>query len=242
MKTIVITGAAGGIGGAIVDKFLSNGVKVIGLDIQETVSTLSSNPNYQGFVVDVKSYEQLAEVAKKLNKVDYVVTSAGIALADESQVNGGLSLPSAKVFAESVELNLNTHYNALLAFLPNLQAAEGDRSVTFISSVNAIQGFGLPAYSSAKSGLAGLVTSTCGILGKDGIRVNSVLPGTTPTPATIKEWAYKPNHWDDILVGVPLNKLGTPEDVAETVFAVATQLTHISGTSLIVDGGQTVSR
>jgi nucleoside-diphosphate-sugar epimerase len=50
MKTLVITGAAGEIGGAIVDKFLSSGVKVIGLDIHETVSTLSSNPNYQGFV------------------------------------------------------------------------------------------------------------------------------------------------------------------------------------------------
>jgi len=241
-QTYLITGAAGGIGTAICTKLLDENHTVLGIDINSTVSTLFPGHNFTGIQADVLDAKELAQIAESIGDIHHIITSSGIALPSESQNNKGFGIPTPEVFAESVNLNLISHYNILHAFLPNLMRASGNRSVTLVSSINAIQGFGLPAYSSAKAGLSGLVVSLVKTLGSHGIRINALLPGTTPTPATLEEWAHVPDHWETMKANAPLKKLGTPEDIANSALALTQLMTHVTGQCIVVDGGQVVGR
>jgi NAD(P)-dependent dehydrogenase (short-subunit alcohol dehydrogenase family) len=74
------------------------------------------------------------------------------------------------------------------------------------------------------------------------VRVNVVAPGTIPTPSTRKEWAHVPDHFDRMAASVPIGRLGEPEDVAAAFLSLARDLRHVSGQTLIVDGGQSRGR
>jgi 3-oxoacyl-[acyl-carrier protein] reductase len=118
----------------------------------------------------------------------------------------------------------------------------GDRSVTFTSSWNALTGAGMPAYSAAKAGLIGLMHALTGPLGADGIRVNVVAPGTVVTPRTQRIWASDVGHFERLADTTALGRLGAPVDIARTFVALATELTHVTGQVIVVDGGQMVKR
>lgn len=90
--------------------------------------------------------------------------------------------------------------------------------------------------------MIGLVNAMAPALGTRGIRINAVAPGTTPTPSTLAEWAHVPTHFDDMASGVPLGRLGAPEDIATTFLVLARDLRHVTGQCIVVDGGQTVER
>jgi L-rhamnose 1-dehydrogenase len=194
----------------------------------------------QSIEVDVTDSSALAEIAASLGPISHLVTVAGGALDAETTTTDGLVPTSC--WEDSIRVNLTSAYGTLYAFAPNLQAAHGDRSVTFISSINAIQGYGLVAYSAAKAGLSGMMNALVVPLGRDGIRVNCVLPGTTPTPRTRQEWSHVPDHFTKMAAGVPIGRLGAPEDIADAVHAIALTLTHVHGVELVVDGGQSRSR
>jgi NAD(P)-dependent dehydrogenase (short-subunit alcohol dehydrogenase family) len=239
MKTALITGAAGGIGQSTVQKFLDNNIRVIGLDIQNSDRT--QNTQYSEHIHDTRD-TNLNQLSETLGPIDYLITIAGRAYPGETTIPKATELPNLEMFQNSLELNLTGTYNTLLAFLPNLKQTKGDRSITFISSINAIQGYGLPAYSAAKAGLISLATTLSEPLGNLGIRVNAILPGTTPTPRTIEQWAHHENHWDDLKQQSTLNKLATTNEIADAIYAIGITLTHVTGTHLIVDGGETAKR
>jgi NAD(P)-dependent dehydrogenase (short-subunit alcohol dehydrogenase family) len=122
------------------------------------------------------------------------------------------------------------------------QESEHDRSITFTSSFNALSGWGMPAYSAAKAGLLGMMNALVTPLGACNIRTNVVAPGTIRTPRTEKMWQHEPNHFESLERTSALARLGTPDDVADAFFAIATLLTHVTGQVLVVDGGQMVKR
>lgn len=239
-EVVVVTGAAGGIGSATVAAFAAAGFAVLGIDVNESVRQLSD-----GVVADHRDLDAVCaalSVVPQLGTLRHLVLAAGIALAQETRLAGGRELPHPDLFRASVELNLLGHVNVLWAAQPLLFAAEGDRSVSVCSSVNALQGWGEPAYSSAKAGLLGLVRSLAVPYAGRGIRINAVAPGTVDTPNTRAEYAHDPGHFDVMRAGVPLGRLGQPADIAATFLALARDLTHVTGQVLVVDGGQTVQR
>jgi len=189
-----------------------------------------------------------AEVAGALGEVAathgirHLVGLAGGALDAEVSAERQDRLPSVEVFRGSLADNLIGQYVVLHAALGALEQLDGDRSITLVSSVNALGEFGLPAYSAAKAGLIGLMHALTGPLGQRGIRINVVAPGTIPTPKTSELWQSDARHYDDLLRYSALGRLGSPEDVAAAIFALATSLRHVTGHVLVVDGGQTVHR
>ena len=241
-QLVLVTGAAGGIGGATVRAFLDAGFAVAGLDITDRVLEPPGSGDYVGLVADVRDAVAVREAVASLGRpVAHLVTCAGISISAET-ADAGRVLPSVDVFRETVDLNLTSHYITLDAVWPAMRDASGNRSVGFASSVNALQSFGLIGYSAAKAGLIGLVRALVVPLGAAGVRVNAVAPGTVPTPATVREWAHVPTHFDDMAALVPTGRLGTPDDIAAAFLALARDLTHVSGQVLVVDGGQSLHR
>lgn len=241
-RLVVVTGVAGGIGSATAKRFLDAGYAVAGIDIDDRALAAPGAGDYVGAVADVRGATAMRDAVARLSRpIAHLVTCAGISLPQEA-VDAGRALPDVDVFRESVELNLTSHYVTLTAVWPSLRDGVGDRSVSFASSINALQSFGLIGYSAAKAGLIGLVGALVVPLGAAGVRVNAVAPGTVPTPATRREWAHVPTHFDDMAALVPTGRLGTPDDVAAAFLALARDLTHVSGQVLAVDGGQSLHR
>lgn len=237
--SVLVTGSSGGIGSAACRKFLESGFQVFGVDIAEPTV---SGEHFRHIHADVTSPAALDSAFEfaELPPIVHLVTVAGIAHSEEPAAHLAGTLISPVVFQASVGLNLVAHFNTMHAALPYLEQAEGDRSVTFVSSINALRGFGLPAYSAAKAGLGGLARSLTPFLGARGIRINVALPGTTPTPATLAEWADDREHFPRLAAKIPLGRLGAPEDIADFIMAI-TSLRHVTGQELVIDGGQSIA-
>ena len=241
-RVVLVTGAAGAIGSAAVRAFLGQGWRVAGLDLDAAVE--NPRTGYRGVRADVRDEAAVAAALAELESdgpLAHVVGVAGGALAEEPRTQDDPAAVDTELFRASVEANLTSQFVVLRAALPWLRRGSGDRSVTFTSSWNALTGCGMPAYSAAKAGLLGMMRALVGPLGREGIRVNVVAPGTIRTPRTERIWSGEPGHFERLEASVPLGRLGAPEDVGEAFVALA-GLTHVTGQVLVVDGGQLVSR
>lgn len=236
--TVLVSGSSGGIGTATCRYFHQSGYEVVGIDLHPAGPDA---PPMQTLLVDVTDADAVALALGQagVDEVAHVITLAGISHPAEPVAHLQHTVVEPGVFRASIDVNLIGHYNVIYAALPRMERCAGDRSITVVSSINAIRGFGLPAYSAAKAGLLGLVTAMTPVLGQRGIRINALMPGTTPTPATIAEWAQDPGHFEKMAESVPLGRLGTPENVAEALGALV-RLSHVTGQHLAVDGGQSV--
>lgn len=240
---VLVTGAAGAIGSATVRAFLDAGFAVAGLD-RVTAVTDSLHPQYLGFRVDLEVEDAVADALGKiagLGRLTHVVGVAGGALESETRNTDPLALDTA-AFVSSVKANLVTQFIVVRAALPFLRTSSGDRSIALTSSFNALGGWGLPAYSAAKAGLIGMMHALTSPLGDEGIRINVVAPGTVRTPRTERIWEHDPSHFSRLEASTTLGRLATPDDVARAFLSLASQLTHVTGQILVVDGGQMVKR
>jgi NAD(P)-dependent dehydrogenase (short-subunit alcohol dehydrogenase family) len=191
---------------------------------------------------DLAAVEAALDRCNMIDLLRHVVLLAGIALPEETQLSGGRELPHPTLFQASVELNLLGHVNVIWAVQRLLFSADGDRSIDVCSSVNALQGLGEPAYRGAKAGLIGLVHALTVPYGTRGIRINAVAPGTIDTPNTRAEYVRDPDHFEVMQRGVPLGRLGRPDDVAAVLLALARDMRHVTVQVITVDGGQTIQR
>jgi 3-oxoacyl-[acyl-carrier protein] reductase len=237
----LVTGGVGGLGTAVVDRFLKEKIKVLVVDISEPNGRNAWWLDSEMVLyrkLDVSSIEGVTEFVKQLHDDDvrlrHCVSLAGGALPQEF---GGLEKINDTVIEQSIKLNLQSHIVLARNVLPLLKRSEvQNKSVTFVSSINAIMDFGLPTYSAAKAGLLGLTKTLSSELGKYGIRVNCVLPGTVLTTRT----SLEPKAFDEYLKGSVLGRFATPEEIGEVIFCIAEKLTCITGQGLIADCGQTV--
>ncbi len=245
-RVVLVTGAAGAIGEATVRTFLGAGFAVLGLDRDRSVAR--SQPGYHGVAVDLGSERAVEEAIRGARaalpgRLAHVVGIAGGALSADVRTRDDPAELDPGSFRESVDANLLTQFVVLRAALPWLREGSGaDRSVTFVSSFNGLSGWGMPAYSAAKAGIVGMMLGLTTPMGRDGVRVNVVAPGTIRTPRTEALWAGAPGHFPELEATAALGRLGTPDDVARSFLALATLLTHVTGQVLVVDGGQSVKR
>ena len=238
MKHVLVTGGAGGIGSAIVKAFIENGCFVYIVDT-DAVAAEALAAQYgaewcEAVVLDVTDAEAIARYTATLGGefvLDHIVTLAGRALAGEWELFEEQSLETIQ---GSIQLNLLGHIQIVHAFLPYLKRGEGDKSVALISSINAMENFGLPVYSAAKAGLAGFMYGVMGEFGKAGIRINTISPGTVITPATQNE----PKDFEKLLDTTALHRFVTAEDVAQLVYAVCNDFVSMTGQNVVLDAGQ----
>jgi 3-oxoacyl-[acyl-carrier protein] reductase len=239
VSAVLVTGAAGGLGSALVSALVDRGDRVVAIDRVHI-----ERGGVTAYAIDLADEDavagSLADAEARGLPIQHVVAIAGAALPEEKTGADVAELP-LEVFRASLELNLITAWITLRAALVHLRRADGDRSITLTTSTDALASYGLPAYAAAKAGLIGLVHSLAGPLGADGIRINAVAPGDVPTPRNIREWEHMPGWYDGLRASSPLGRLGSPEDIAAAYLALI-DMRHVTGQVIVVDGGQTISR
>lgn len=241
--TVVVTGAAGAIGAAVVDAFLIRGFAVVGLD--PAPPARAEDGAYRHLRTDVTDPAALAAAAATVGpELCHIVGVAGGALPEEVAC-AGIDDLDVELFRRSLDLNLVSQYAVVRAFLASLRStssadpADDVRSITVISSVNAILGMDMPAYSAAKGGLVAMVRILARLLGPEGILVNAVAPGTVPTPRTTRIWSHDSGHFERLRRQSATGRLATPANVAAAVCALAVDMGAVTGQTLVVDAGQT---
>jgi len=159
---VLVTGATGNIGSGAVEKFVNEGFKVYAADIKPKLpDRLKELDHFQYLHLDVTQEESikngLEHIAREYGSLNHLVTAHGGAPMFESQ--RAIWDFSKEQWDESITLNLTSHFLLTKYSVPLLEKGaknQGEKStITLISSVNAIQSFGLPVYSTAKSALAG---------------------------------------------------------------------------------------
>ena len=243
-KSVVVIGGSRGIGLSIVEGFLDEKARVslIARNISDKLkSQLIKEGNkvdfYEGDATDKKSLISISElILKKSKGIDVVVANVGNGKASLA------SLQSDNDWEESWEINFKSALNSANVFLPIINTLG---SFTFISSIAGKEYLGAPnSYAVAKSSINTLSKSLAHKFGKK-LRINSISPGNV---------IFKNSRWEELLSEspkevnkmledkVPLKRFGNPEEIASVVvFLSSSKASFINGTSINVDGGQTVS-
>jgi NAD(P)-dependent dehydrogenase (short-subunit alcohol dehydrogenase family) len=245
-KTALLTGGAHGIGLSIARNFLKYGCSVHVIDrgedtpsvVEKTAAEVGNGASGVGYVVDVRSRDALQAVRAKLERqgaaLDIIIPNAGT----------NHRLPMMEIapaqIDEIIDTNLKGVINTLQIFAPMIFNRPGAR-VVITSSAAAIHGMVLRGtYTATKAGLSGLVRSLAMEWGPQGVTVNAVGPGVIRTKLTTNYMANNPERAEAACRQTALRRIGTPEEVADTVLFLASHASRfMTGQTLYVDGGLT---
>ena len=239
-KTVVVTGAAKGIGKAIALKFAEAGANIVinyrsNLD-KETIDEIEKfGVDCMPFKADVSKFDEadaLIKAAKeKFGSVDVLVNNAGITK------DGLLMRMSEEDFDTVININLKGAFNTIRA-VSNIMLKQRSGTIINMSSVSGLIGnVGQANYSASKAGIVGLTKSAARELAARGITVNAIAPGfiTTDMTSSLKESVK-----EEMMRNIPLKRFGEPDDVARTAVFLA-ENRYITGQVINVDGGMVMN-
>jgi 3-oxoacyl-[acyl-carrier protein] reductase len=235
-KTVIVAGAARGIGRAIAKAFASDGANVIACD--RLVGEIEPGERITALPVDVTDAASIDKVvAAAGGKVDVLVYVAGGILG---QVPKPLEQVTPEEFAGIVDVNLKGCFLFVRAVAPGMKQTGGGRIVTISSRAGLATSLtGIQAYASAKHGQVGLVKQLAQELGPFGITVNSVAPGFMATsPDYQRQWnSYSEEFRNTFADRIALRRMGKPEDISDAVlFLASDHASWITGQTLPVTG------
>lgn len=241
-KTAVVTGGSRGIGLAIVKRFLEEGANVALCGSREETTKkavdaiLAETPDapvlgiWPNLTNEAELEEAFRTVAKGFGGLDIVINNAGISQSTP------LGDYTPEEFDKIIDINVKGVLNGCQAASRVL--GEGGAIINTSSMVSKMGQPSGVAYPMSKFAVNGITISLARELGPRGIRVNAVAPGVTATDmvASLPEEMIKP-----IAAGIPLRRVGQPEDVANAFVYLASDLaSYVTGEVLAVDGGMTV--
>ncbi len=249
-KVVLITGASSGIGKATAEAFAMKGAHVVvaarrkeALDsVVASIEALGGKASaIKTDVSDAKSVEQMvAHTIKVFGRLDYAVNNAGI----EGKLSGITDLPEDD-WDQVLDINLKGTYLCMKYEARAMLDLGRGGAIVNIGSVNSFLGFPTgSAYVTSKHGLIGLTSSVSAELAPKGIRVNLLCPGITDTPMHHRLRGIVGDDLYDkgLLPTVHLQRIGQPEEVAKAiVFLCSDESSYISGSTLTVDGGLTLT-
>src|SRR5215470_10782557 len=241
-KTAIVIGAARGIGAGIAEVFAEEGAKVVIADALEaegkaTAARLAKTTEAMPFRMDVSSPADnqavVAATLRRFGRVDILVQNAGIypltMIADIDPAE----------WDRVLAVNLKGVFLAFQACLRPMQAQRYGRCI-FTSSITGprVTAPGHGHYSASKAGILGFVRAAALEAAPYGITVNGVEPGNIMTEGLQKH--RSPEFICTMEAAVPLGRLGTPRDVGHAcAFLASEAAAFITGTTLVIDGGQT---
>jgi NAD(P)-dependent dehydrogenase (short-subunit alcohol dehydrogenase family) len=234
----VVTGAAGGIGAAVVRRLRQDGARVAGMDLRVATDADAHA------IVDLRDPEALlaalAELRHALGPFDRLVHCAAVCPP------GSILESPPELFAETYAINVGCAVQLMQHCVPSMRE-RGGGAIVLVSSINAR--FATPtlaAYASSKAALEELARTAALEFADWGIRVNAIAPASIDTPMLQASFERDPNPAmarQRNVLRHPLGRLGTPEDVAELVlFLSSDRSSWITGGVFPIDGGAGVTR
>ncbi len=234
---VIVTGAAGGIGRALVRALGLAECRVAALDLEPALA----GPAIDGAAVALPFNQRDAASAKQgvegavhaLGGLDAVICNAAVV----DIVHSAARFPDDE-FRRDIETNLFGPYQVARAAYPHLTATSDPRLV-FVSSIAAEAGMpGMVAYAAAKAGVLGLMRTLAGEWADAGIKVNAVTPGIIATP---KVERFTPAMREAIEAHIPLGRFGRVEEVAGVLaFLLSPAAGYIDGAVIPINGGMQV--
>ncbi len=243
-KTVLITGAAGGIGRATVKVFAGEGWNVIGVDRRDFGESFPVSGEF--IRADIANPEDIRQIFEKAQ----AFTSTLDALVNNAAVQ--VAKPFIETTVEEWDMvmasNLRSVFLACKLAYPLLQSGGGGAIVN-VSSVHAVQtSANIAAYAASKGGLLALTRAMAIEFAKDNIRVNAILPGAIDTPmlrAGLQRGhvsgADVVDRLENLARKTVNGRVGQPEEIARAIYFLADhhQSSFMTGQALIVDGGAT---
>jgi 3-oxoacyl-[acyl-carrier protein] reductase len=236
MKKILITGASGGIGSAIADKFLKNKYEMIltsSSDINLSKLKEKYGNNHYYYALDFNKPDENNIILKKISDehkdLNVIVNNAGI--TDDSL----LLRMKADQWNNVIQANLSSNFTIIKALLPNMIKNKSG-NIIGVSSVVAISGNpGQSNYVAAKSGMIGFYKSIALEVASRNINVNIVSPGFIISPMTDK---LNDNQKNVILEKIPMKRFGESKEIADLVYFLSSdQSRYITGQNIHINGG-----
>ncbi|MDD5370408.1 MAG: SDR family NAD(P)-dependent oxidoreductase [Anaerolineaceae bacterium] len=243
-RRMMITGAAGGIGRAIVQVFAQAGWQVIGVD---RAPFGDGFPTQGRFIqADISKPEELQAIYEQAHAfttcLHAVVNNAGL------QVSKPLLETSVEEWDAVMASNLRAVFLGAKLAYPLLKAADG-AAIVNVSSVHAVAtSMNISAYAASKGGLLALTRAMAIEFARDNIRVNAILPGAVDTPMLRSGMSRGHLAGEDMHVRLENlarktvnGRIGQPEEIAHAIYFLAdnTQSSFMTGQAMIVDGGAT---
>ncbi|MBO5222536.1 MAG: 3-oxoacyl-ACP reductase FabG [Clostridia bacterium] len=232
MRNVLITGGSRGIGAACVRKFAAAGDRVIFLyrSSEEAAAKLAHETGAMGLKCDVADKKAVEALFSQFSvSVDVLINNAGIA---------GFSLfqdLSEEDWSRMMETHLGGTFRCTKGVLPAMIAKQKGCIINLSSMWGQVGASCEVAYSAAKAGIIGLTKALAKEVGPSGIRVNCVAPGVIETDMNA---ALTPETVAALAEETPLGRIGTPEEIAETVFWLASDnASFLTGQVIAPNGG-----
>lgn len=244
-RVAVVTGAASGIGRGIAVRLAEMGAVVAALDknaegAAATIATISQIGS-QGLAIpcDVTSREgcirAIEQTIQSLGCIDILCNNAGITIRKDA------ATLKEDEWDAVIDVTLKSVYLLSHEVLPHMIRARRGVIINTGSGWSLKGGPKAAAYCAAKAGVVNLTRAMAIDYGKDNIRVNCVCPGDVDTPMLASECRQLGDNPDQFMrdaANRPLNRVGTPEDVANAVLFLASDMANwVTGACLVVDGG-----
>ena len=235
-KKVFITGASGGIGSALCEKFLEQNFCLVLTSsstekIQKLKKTYGSNHYY--YQVDLSNSDNLQNCLDKISQ-DHKDITVIINNAGKTHDNLIFRMKNEQ-WSEVIQTNLNSNYQIIKSLLPNMLSNKYGKIIGISSIVGSTGNPGQANYVASKSGLVGLYKSIAIEVARRNINVNVVSPGFISTSMTEKLNGDQKNNY---LSRIPMMRFGNPEDVANLVYFLSTDdSAYITGQNFHINGG-----
>lgn len=241
-KTVWVTGAGKGIGYATALAFVDAGARVIGFDREFT----QENYPFATEVMDVADAAQVAQVCQRVLQktplLDVLVNAAGILRM------GATDALSVDDWQQTFAVNVGGAFNLFSQTMAQFRRQQGGAIVTVASDAAHTPRIGMSAYGASKAALKSLALTVGLELAGCGVRCNVVSPGSTDTDMQRTLWVSEDaeqqrirGFGEQFKLGIPLGKIARPQEIANTILFLASDLaSHITLQDIVVDGGSTL--
>jgi 3alpha(or 20beta)-hydroxysteroid dehydrogenase len=243
-KVAIVTGAARGLGAAVARRLAAEGVSVLLADVLEDGETIAQSLRDEGAntafltldVADPSAWSHAVALAEaRFGGVDILVNNAGISMV------GHIEEISLDTFQRVLDVNLIGAFLGIKASIPAMRRRGGGSIITLSSAATRVVVPAACAYGASKAALANLTKTTAVHCGRSNynIRVNSVHPGPTETKMLLDGMKdVDPAVVAQMHKGIPLGRLGVPDDIAGVVaFLASDDSAYMTGEEVFVDGG-----
>ena len=235
-KKVLITGASGGIGKSLCEKFIKANYKIIcTTSSEDKIKILKNNygSDHNYYLLNFSDINALSasikQIANDHKDIDTLINNAGL-------TNDNLLLRMKnKQWQEVIDVNLNSNFYVIRDILPNMIRKKSG-NIIGITSIVAITGNpGQSNYSASKSAMIAMYKSIALEVSQRNIRVNTIAPGFIKSPMTAK---LNEDQVNEIMKKIPMKKLGEPGDVANlALFLSSNDSSYITGQTFHINGG-----